>query len=99
MRVDSGDVPLSLIEAAEQALEVDDPECRELAERLLRVQDVGRQGGNGVLDRAPELGCLAAFSRQARRRSRTRAGEQEETETGNNEPRRRSGSVARRSNQ
>ena len=26
----------SLIEAAEQALEVDDPECRELAEQLLR---------------------------------------------------------------
>jgi hypothetical protein len=26
----------SLIEAAEKALEVDDPECRELAEQLLR---------------------------------------------------------------
>ena len=26
----------SLIEAAERALEVDDPECRELAEQLLR---------------------------------------------------------------
>jgi hypothetical protein len=26
----------SLIDAAEQALEVDDPECRELAEQLLR---------------------------------------------------------------
>jgi hypothetical protein len=30
------DVRQSLIEAAEQALEVDDPKCRELAEQLLR---------------------------------------------------------------
>jgi hypothetical protein len=29
-------VRLSLIEAAEKALEVDDPQCRELAEQLLR---------------------------------------------------------------
>jgi hypothetical protein len=31
-----GTVRQSLIEAAERALEVNDPQCRELAERLLR---------------------------------------------------------------